>query len=182
MVRKLYGNHFGFTRDKDFDTFAKNKNPGPYPRLMGRAKYSTWQSPESSATGSPSQGLLVPTSGKFVGMIVHVQFNDLALVDTDYVVYRQNYPWVTADQVEIGRVHVPGGEIGCFYSDPDTSDASRSFASMAVILIEMFISAGGSMNAGIKGQTMHLAFDFDDDNITCPGGTTLTNGICVPDP
>ena len=181
MVRKLYANFFSIQRAKEADTFAKIKSPGPYPRLFFREKFSDHTSPQSSSTGSPSQGSIMPTSGKFVGMIVHVQFNDLAGVDTDYVFYRINYPWNTVDKFEIGRVHVPGGEIGCFYSDPDTSDGSRSYGQLSALLVEGFISANGSQNAGVKGTTIMIGIDTEDQEIVCPTGFSRVGNECVAD-
>lgn len=183
MVRKLFGNFFSFVRAPIQDTKGFNKSPGPYPKRFFVEKFGDHMSPQSSIDFSPSQGSIMPTSGKFVGMIVHVEGNDLATVETTFVFSRINYPWETSTKIELGRVTIPGGTIGCFYSDPDTSDGERSYGQFAALLIEGFISADGSSALGTSGTTVLAAIDTNDEEIECPAGFTLgANNACFPDP
>jgi len=108
------------------------------------------------------------TDGKFVGMIVYVRTNPTSgpvrftCVKTPFV----DDAYDLADDVVLGTVTIPAGEVGCFYSDPDTSDASRSYFAFDNITIRRILDSGGG--GQISDVDILIGMDFSSGSLIGP--------------
>ena len=126
MVRKLYANYFSWSSDIAFDIRAGSSET---------FKMLNFQTPTINAS-NVSRGSYMPTSGLFVGMIIHVGFNNNTIANTIFRVNAFEPLWGGAAKV-LGEVIIPPGEIGCFYSDPDTSEFTREYLELSVISLSI---------------------------------------------
>ncbi len=134
MVRKLYANYFLWARDDaHYDTSG-----GENERI-----FTLFNQPTGAAGGAnKDEGSMMPTSGLFVGMIIFVTTNTTTVSTITFKV--QAFEPGAADWKILGFVDIPPGEIGCFYSDPDTSDFTREYAEYSMLKISTEGSAGSA--------------------------------------
>jgi len=118
MTKILYANHFTQGHLVQFDTKGINAND---------IQNSTTIDFVIPSGGTAETGSVMPASGKFVGMILHVRTNTAFLGPSVYRIVRFSFSDGYATKKTLGFISVPKGETGCFYSDPDTSDGVREW-------------------------------------------------------
>lgn len=150
MARKLYANYFLWQRN---DISLKV--------VQGQAETDLTlflQQPPGVAAPE-SKGSSMATDGKFVGMIVYVPINTQTVSTVHFRVQALEFPFSGSWKI-LGGVDVPPGEIGCFYSDPDTSDGTRDYLQYAVVKVTVEAEPG-SLNPANAVENVSMMIGFD---------------------
>lgn len=164
-MRILYANYFAWGHRKAFDTDG----------LVAGTKFQNFYLSLDSLNTVPSTfteiGTVMPTDGKFIGMIIHVGANDGDGV-SKYEIYRRTFTSNYADESVIGTVSIPAGESGCFYSDPD--------APLPYFQYDNLYLTGwketGATNKGTSDVTVLLGMESESNDLKDPGDyTSLQN-------
>ena len=150
MVRKLYANYFLWTRDDlQYDVRA-----GATESIL-----TLFNQPTGAAGGTSfDEGSMMPTSGLFVGMIIFVTTNTNNLSTITFKVQARE-PGSGSWKI-LGFVDIPPGEVGCFYSDPDTSDFTREYAEYSMLKISTE-GSGGSSTKNIDKVTVMIGLEAE---------------------
>ena len=150
MVKKLYANYFTWTRDDaQFDVRA-----GATENIL-----TLFFQPTGVIGGTSfDEGSMMPTSGLFVGMIIFVTTNTNTVSTITFKVQAREPG--SGDWKILGFIDIPPGEIGCFYSDPDTSDFTREYAEYSMLKVSTE-GSGGSTSKKIDKVTVMIGLETE---------------------
>jgi len=152
MAKVLFANFFAWSHSKQLDTAAGSQT------LLYNMKLF------KISTGSPArEGSVMPTDGHFVGMIIFVEANANTVNNTTFDIVRiprisNSYDY--ADQKVLGTITVPPFEIGCFYTDPDTSEGSREYNQYDNLQLQ--VTQDGTQDTA-KLTKLHVLIGLDCD-------------------
>ena len=164
-MRVLYANNFSWSQSKRLRTTDQNDNSEREFNIKI----------EALSFSEDNKGTVMPTDGLFVGLIVFVGTNNNNLGTTTYKVVRTpriGGGYDKNDDVILGFVDVPPLETGCFYSDPDTSDAVRQYLQYDNIQFRTVKDAGG-VGAGCTNVTVLLGMETETNLLVGPYETNF---------
>jgi len=119
-------------------------------------------------SGLNESRIVMPNSGFFVGLIIHVGTNNTSSGTTEYQVRARRFSGDYATEVTLGTVVIPTGETGCFYSDFLSEGTRKYFQYDGLSIIAT--KPSGSTSAGCSDVEGMLGLEAKSDF----GGTAET--------
>jgi len=158
MARVLYANWFAWS-----SSFSLNNHPTAGTQRQKQLKLI----PDGTGVPVGDQDSIMLTDGKFVGMIVYVRTSTTTgpVRFTCVRTPRISDAYDLADDVVLGTVTIPAGETGCFYSDPDTSDGTRSYFAFDNVTIRTVLDSGFGQ---ISDTDVLLGMDMSSGSLVGP--------------
>lgn len=126
-MRILYANHFAWAKPK-IETV--DKSIGSIERI------------DFNLSTSNNEGVF-PTHGKVVGFMLLIEFND---ANGENQMDMWKYDGTT--RTNLLTITIPAGQTGCFYSDPDISEAARDYTAGDIIGFDLQ-KISGSFSRGV---------------------------------
>lgn len=118
MTRILAANYFSWHNDNTLETDVM---------VAGQTRKFDINQFEVG-TANKADGSVMPVPGHVVGMIVHTRLNDQAVGGISrYEIRKKTALSSYNTETVIMTVDIPGGETGCFYSDPDIPADDREY-------------------------------------------------------
>lgn len=116
---------------------------------------------------------VMPNSGFFIGLIVHVGTNTQTAGNTTYSIRAYRFSDDYTTRVTLGTVTVPAGETGCFYSD-FLSEGTRRYFQYDGLEIAI-IKSTGSQSLGTSNVEAMLGLEEKSDFFEGEYETPLVN-------
>ncbi len=158
VARLLYANWFAWTHSINW---RSNTTAGE------EVQFDLKLVKDSTGVPVANHSSIMMTDGKFVGLIVHVDTSStsgplrIICVRTPKI----NDAYDLADDIVLGTVNIPAGETGCFYSDPDTSDGTRSFFAYDNVTLRLVLDSGSGR---VENLDLLLGMDMSSGALSGP--------------
>jgi len=159
MARFLYANYFTWNHSNNLQ--LGGSIPGPFTTFLSIDG-------EAVSSSSADTGAIQATDGFFVGMIMHVGSNTQGGGSVKFDIEKVTKLSGYVTRTILGNITVPAGEVGCFYSNPDTLESTRSFTKYDNLRMKLS-KVSGDGGGGPADVTLMIGLETTRPTFTVSG-------------